>query len=162
MEEKTGKSEWLAAPCGLYCGACSIYQAVKRDDSEFLALAAAGISEMLGFPVEASDLNCDGCLSKVKAVQCRECLLRDCTHSKDLTHCAMCVEFPCKQIIDFNNDEFAHHGEVLENIKRQKEIGIPKWIKDQQKRWSCPGCREATEWYASQCHHCNTEIKDHF
>jgi len=162
MEERSEYSEWLAAPCGLFCGACSIYQAVKRGDSEFLALAAAGISEMLGLPVEAGDLNCEGCLSGLRAIQCRECLLRDCAFSKSYTHCAQSDDFPCQQIIDFNNDEFAHHSEVLENINHQKKIGILKWVKDQQKRWRCPNCNNAIEWYAGQCHHCGNVLEDHF
>ena len=162
MEEKSENFEWLAAPCGLYCGACSIYQAVKRDDAKFLTSAAAGITETMGIPAEAGDLQCDGCLSEVRAIQCRECLLRDCALSKGLTHCAMCDHFPCQQIIDFNNDEFSHHSEVLENIRRQRDIGITGWIEEQQKRWCCPNCGNATEWYAGQCHHCGNELEDHF
>ncbi len=162
MREESENSELLAAPCGLYCGACSIYQAVKRDDTEFLTAAAVGITEMMGIPSEARDLQCDGCLSDVRAIQCRECLLRDCAFSKGLTHCAMCNDFPCQQITDFKNDQFAHHSEVLENIRYQKEIGIPKWVKDQQERWSCPNCGKSTEWYGPQCHHCGTELKEHF
>lgn len=152
----------LAAPCGLYCGACSIYQAAKRNDAEFLAAAATGITEMMGIPAEAGDLQCEGCLSEVRAIQCRECLLRDCALSRDLTHCSSCNDFPCQQIIDFNNDEFAHHSEVLENIRRQRQTGIHAWVDEQRKRWVCPKCGESTEWYAGQCHFCGTELEDHF
>ena len=160
--ENSQDSEQLAASCGLYCGACSIYQAVRRGASEFLVAAAAGISEMLDFPVEASDLNCDGCLSDVRAIQCRECQLRDCASSKELTHCASCDSFPCQQIIDFKNDQFAHHSEVLENIRRQRDVGISAWAGEQQKRWVCPGCGNATEWYGQQCQHCGIVLERHF
>ena len=30
------KKRNVAAPCGLYCGACMVYRANKRGDSEFL------------------------------------------------------------------------------------------------------------------------------
>ncbi len=162
MRENSENSELLTAPCGLYCGACSIYQAVKRNDSEFLTAAAAGITEMMGIPAEAGNLQCEGCLSEVRAVQCRECLLRDCAFSKGLMHCASCDDFPCQQIIDFNNDEFAHHSEVLENIRHQQDISIPGWVEEQQKRWCCPNCDKSTEWYAKQCHHCGNILEGHF
>ncbi|NQT74075.1 MAG: DUF3795 domain-containing protein [Chloroflexi bacterium] len=162
MREESKNSSLLAAPCGLYYGACSIYQAVRRADTEFLTVAAIGITEMMGILAEAKDLQCDGCLSEVRSIQCRECLLRDCALSKGLTHCAKCNEFPCQQIIDFKNDQFAHHSEVIENIRRQQDIGIEGWIEEQQKRWRCPSCDNETEWYAVQCHHCGNALEGHF
>ncbi|MBM3132135.1 MAG: DUF3795 domain-containing protein, partial [Chloroflexi bacterium] len=123
-ERETGMSEScedlrkLAAPCGLYCGACSIRAGAERGDTQFLELAAAGIAQYLGHPVKAEDLNCEGCLADVLAIQCRECTIRDCAVSKGFTRCAECGDFPCPTITAFNNDGMAHHGEVLENIRR--------------------------------------------
>ena len=52
----------LAAPCGLYCGACLIYVAGRRGDSERLEQIAKGMAQYLGRPVEVEDLACEGCL----------------------------------------------------------------------------------------------------
>jgi len=154
--------EKLAAPCGLYCGACSILAAVRRGDPQLLELIAGGVAKYLGHPVEVKDLTCEGCLSDVRAIMCRECNLRACAFEKGLTHCAQCADFPCQQIIDFNNDGFRHHSEVLDNIRHQQEIGIEAWVKEQEERWRCPNCSCVVDWYAGQCPDCNTTLKGHF
>jgi len=59
--------EKLAAPCGLYCGACSIIAAVRTGDPQLLELIAGGVAKYLGHPVEVKDLTCEGCLSDVRA-----------------------------------------------------------------------------------------------
>lgn len=152
----------LAAPCGLYCGACSIYVAGRRGDSKRLDQIATGMAQYLGRPVEVEDLACEGCLSEVIALQCRDCVLRACAFGKGLTHCAQCSDFPCQQIIAFNNDGMPHHSEVLDNIQRQQVIGIDAWLEEQEERWRCPHCGCAVDWYASQCLDCDTTLAGHF
>jgi len=151
-----------AAPCGLYCGACSIYVAGRRGDSKRLEQIAKGMAQYLGQPVEVEDLACEGCLSDVIALQCRDCVLRACAFGKGLIHCAQCSDFPCQQIIAFNNDGMPHHSEVLNNIRRQRVIGIDAWIEEQEERWRCPHCGCEVEWYASQCPDCGTTLAEHF
>ncbi len=162
MNKTAEKKRILAAPCGLYCGACSIYVAGKRGDAEFLETAATGLADYLGHPVEPKELACEGCLSDVLAVHCRECQLRDCALSKKITHCAQCVDFPCPQITEFNNDEFAHHSEVIESIRRQQQIGLDAWIEEQQVRWRCAVCGHVSGWYAVQCYNCDNVLNKHF
>ena len=152
----------LAAPCGLYCGACSILVAGKRGDSKRLEQIAKGLAEYLGQPVEVRDLACEGCLSEVVALHCRECVLAACALERGLIHCAQCSDFPCQRIIDFNNDGMRHHSEVLDNIRRQREIGIDTWIEEQEERWRCPHCGCVVDWYASQCPDCDTALAGHF
>jgi len=162
MSESCEDLRKLAAPCGLYCGACSIRAGAERGDTQFLELAAAGIAQYLGHPVKAEDLNCEGCLADVLAIQCRECTIRDCAVSKGFTRCAECGDFPCPTITAFNNDGMAHHGEVLENIRREREIGIDAWLEEQARRWRCPRCGRPTDWYAAQCYECGSKLEDHF
>lgn len=154
--------ENLAAPCGLYCGACSILAAGRKNDPKLMELLAVGVADYLGHPVEVKDLACEGCHSDVVAIMCRECDLRACALSKGLTHCSKCADFPCQQIIDFNNDDFRHHSEVLDNIRRQRDIGIDAWIKEQDERWRCPKCGCVADWYAGQCSNCDTILEGHF
>jgi len=126
----------LAAPCGLYCGACSAYVARKRGDTERLEELAKYVAQYRGQELEMEDLACEGCLSaEVIALYCRECVLRACVFKRGLTHCAQCSDFPCQRITDFNNDGIRHHSEVLDNGRRQREIGIAAWIKEQEERW---------------------------
>jgi len=149
----------LAAPCGLYCGACSIYVAGKRGDSKRLEQMASGLAQYYGRALEMKDLACEGCLSEIVALHCRDCAIRYCAIEKGYSHCAQCSVFPCKQINDFNNDGMLHHGEILNNIKRQRDIGIDVWIEEQEERWRCPKCTCTVDWYSDQCPDCGTAIE---
>lgn len=148
----------LAAPCGLYCGACSILAGVRRNDRTFLEMAALGVAEYLGHPVKAEDLQCEGCFSSVLAVSCRDCPIRQCALSRGLTGCAECGDFPCPVITAFNNDGMPHHAEVLENIRRWREIGVGAWAAEQDRRWRCAACGHPTDWYAVKCHRCGAAL----
>ena len=125
----------LAAPCGLYCGACSTYIARKRGDEEALKAMAECIAEARGQAIKPEeDLTCNGCLSSQLAIFCRQCTMRACAVEKGITHCAQCSDFPCHTITDFNNDGRSHHSEVLANVRRQQEIGIDAWLDEQEAR----------------------------
>ena len=161
VSKKRGSHD-LAAPCGLYCGACSIRAAVNSGDTALLEMIASGVGKYLGHPVEVADLNCEGCLSDVLGAPCRQCAIRDCAQSKGVTHCYRCDDFPCKTIADFNNDGMAHHAEVLGNIRRQREVGIDAWLREQGERWRCPACGCAVDWYAGKCAGCGATLEGHF
>ena len=122
----------LIACCGLYCGACPIYDTGKRGDLKHLGQIARAMADYLGRAVEVSDLACEGCLSEVVAAHCRDCALRACALGKGLACCAECPDFPCQRIMDFSRDGI--HSEVLDNIQRQREIGIDAWIEEQERR----------------------------
>lgn len=152
----------LAAPCGLYCGACVTYVAGRSGDAERLEDLTRRFAQYRGQEVDVKDLACEGCLSSVIAVFCRECALRACALERELTHCAECSDFPCQRIVDFNNDGIRHHSEVLQNIQRQQEVGIDGWLGEQKATWSCPNCGCAIDWYARQCRDCGTALTRRF
>ena len=79
-------TEHLVAVCGLYCGACVIRAAVKKNDPQMLEMIADGLAKYLGRPVGVEEVCCDGCLSDVRAAPCRDCEIRDCAVSKGITH----------------------------------------------------------------------------
>ncbi len=153
----------LAAPCGLYCGACSTYVARKRGDKAALNAVAKRISERRGWVIKPEeDLVCNGCLSPQLAIFCRRCAMRECTIKKEITHCAQCPDFPCQTIINFNNDGLPHHSEVLSNIHRQQEMGINAWLDEQENRWRCSTCGCVIEWYDIKCPQCATTLPKQF
>ena len=153
----------LVAPCGLYCGACSIYTARKRGDAAALDVWAKRVTERRGWVIKPEeDRVCDGCLSSQQAIMCRRCAMRTCSIDKGITHCAECSDFPCQTIIDFNNDGRPHHSEVLDNVRRQQEIGIDAWLDDQEKRWRCPACGCVIDWYDAKCPQCAAILPKQF
>lgn len=157
-----GDKQEFAAPCGLYCGACSIRAAYNRKDARMLKAMADGVAMYLGHTVEVSDMACSGCLSDTLAAPCRECKIRDCAFSRGLTRCSECADFPCELVKNFNDDGLPHHAEVLKNIRRQKEIGVDRWIAEQDNRWRCPGCSAGTDWYAGECPECDRTLAGAF
>ena len=119
--------------------------------SELLKAMADGVAMYLGHEVDIEDLACGGCLSDMLAAPCRECRIRDCALDRGYAGCTECDDFPCERIKNFNDDGLPHHSEVLKNIRRQKEIGVDSWLKEQAERWRCPSCAAGTDWYAGHC-----------
>ncbi|MFC1925679.1 DUF3795 domain-containing protein [Chloroflexota bacterium] len=170
----------LAAPCGLYCGACMIYRINKLGDSELLdgmkeqfIQMFSGIENMQqipGMPPPAKgfdfsrmqrevkegrmNLCCEGCLSDLVASHCQNCGFRECAQEKGLASCSQCPDMPCQWLVDFNNDVMPHHGDVLISLERQKEIGIDAWLAEQEERWRCLQCESPLSWYDAECPDC--------
>jgi len=149
MEEKH-----LAAVCGLYCGACTIYRARKDGNHEGIEQIARAMSSFIS--VTPEELDCDGCLAGGRLTPyCRQCAMRVCPDKKPgVTRCSDCPDFPCSIINDFNNDGMRHHAEVLDNLRKIAKNGVGNWLDSEQQRWRCPNCNEPVDWYARTCFHC--------
>ena len=145
QEAGASNNEKLVAPCGLYCGACSAYLATHEN--------RAGTGKAKG-PV----MQCDGCLGDGRLPpHASKCEIRECAATKTKTRrCSECEEFPCSLITNFNNDGVPHHGEVLENLRQMRAMGIREWTKHEEDRWGCPKCRTKLSWYDAECPNCKT------
>ena len=141
--------EDLAAPCGLFCGACDVYLANLRGTLEEL-------SREWGRPPE--DLRCLGCLSPETAIYCRNCGIRDCAVGRKLITCADCPEVPCELLKDFAAGKAPHHQTILVNLERIHEIGLLAWISEQTARWTC-ACGEHFSWYQENCPACGADLR---
>ena len=84
----------LAAVCGLFCPACTVYIAT-HEDSERLKLLA----ERMGQSVEAT--RCEGCRSEVRNSYCKSCAKVSCAAGKGIDFCGACDEYPCQELKDF-------------------------------------------------------------
>ncbi len=98
----------LIAPCGIYCGECSGFQ----------------------------DGRCEGCLSRkglclkyTKICKIYSC----CADERGLKFCSECADFPCDKFTKFFNTP-AWYNEVVDNLKRIKNIGLERYLKEQVKR----------------------------
>ena len=151
------EGEHLAAVCGLYCGACSLYRARRDDNPQRLEELVKTMSER--WQVKPEEIDCDGCLAGGRLMPyCRQCKMRLCAAEKpEVTRCSDCTDFPCSLITDFNNDGMRHHAEVLDNLRRMREIGLEAWLKKEEERWRCPQCGTPVDWYAQTCFRCGTE-----
>ena len=146
----------LAAVCGLYCGACTLYRARRDENTKRLKEVLQQASER--WQVPESEIECDGCLAGGRLTPyCKECGMRLCAENRPgVTRCSDCPDFPCKMNIDFNNDGLRHHAEVLANLRHLREIGPEQWLVEQEERWRCPECGIQIDWYARACYACGT------
>jgi hypothetical protein len=147
---------YLAAVCGLYCGACIIYRAQKDGNHQAIEQIAGRMSSFI--TVKPEELQCDGCLAGGRLTPyCQQCAIRVCPDKKPgVTRCSDCPDFPCSLITDFNNDGLRHHAEVLDNLRKIAGAEVENWLASERKRWSCPHCGSPTDWYAKTCFHCGT------
>ena len=63
VEEKMEIKQKLAAPCGLYCGACGIYFAHKTNNTKL----KERLTSVYGVTVD--EMQCEGCLSDKQIAQ---------------------------------------------------------------------------------------------
>jgi hypothetical protein len=112
----------LAAPCGLYCGACVDYLEYKS--------------------CQGCNCNCGTCAASEHHGSCD--VYKCCVGQKGLDTCKGCVEFPCSKLIQFcYSPIWTHHLSAIENLRRQKAMGTERWLKEQREVWS-------NEWYVKR------------
>jgi hypothetical protein len=106
----------LVARCGLWCGACRAYLLQKKD-----------LFEEKGYK-----RGCNGCW-----VQNKNCafLRKKCPYlGKTLDFCFECHLMPCEPLEKLNDGyKKRYHVNLVENLRRMKEIGLDKWISEQEK-----------------------------
>ena len=164
--------ENLVSPCGTYCGACPMYLATQENNDQRPAsyMAALGNNNQKTAPKSEpgakqpprENMRCDGCLGGGRLLaHVPKCAIRECAATKTKTRrCSDCAEFPCSRIIDFSGDGVQHHGELLENLRQLRKMGITDWAKHEEDRWRCPKCQARFSWYDAECPECKTARSD--
>lgn len=103
-----------APVCGIYCGSC-----------DFLGEQCKGCGYVEGRPFWTAE------------IPSRICPLHDCCRNqKDLEHCGLCAEFPCKKFLELrdpnmSDEEFQQSLDGRQkDLKRRMEVGTSQWLKD--------------------------------
>ena len=140
----------LAAPCGLYCGVCSVYVADTNND--------IGLKEKIApvYGVTVEELQCDGCNSDRLFKYCRTCSIRDCVTQKGFEGCYQCRDFPCKFTEAFPTE--AGRKIMSQAISRWRELGTEKWVEEENKRYRCPQCGAGLLRGARRCRNCRNQV----
>lgn len=151
--------EKLVGICGLFCGDCPYYLAVRLGDKEQLA----ALSRKTGLPIE--DIQCDGCLSERVFRDCLECKhgFRACAEEHGVSWCFQCGEFPCKRLRSFSKEHvvngICHHQRVIEDLAYLKAKGTEAWVASQEHRGDCPDCGRPGYWFTTECPACGARIR---
>ena len=140
----------LLAPCGLYCGVCSIYIAHRDNNQKFKEI----LTGVYGVPLE--EIQCEGCLSPEPFVYCRSCPIKDCTREREYEGCHQCDDFPCEHIDNFPIP--VGKKVILRAIPQWREMGTEAWVKAEEERYNCPECGYALFRGAKKCRECKTEV----
>ena len=120
----------LAAPCGLYCGACIDYLVYKN--------------------CHGCGCNCGTCAASEHHKRCE--IYNCCVRQKSHETCAECKELPCSKLIQFcYSPVWLHHLPVIENLRRQRATGTEKWLEEQKEAWSNEWYLQRWLWLQKEC-----------
>lgn len=147
--DETSKN--LVGYCGLYCGACGIYQGRIKEAVENLrkVIGAYGFNKIApelanwepafqhytefekvldGFVKIFGD--CPGC---VAGGGDPNCAIRECCKQKAYTTCAECVEIDtCEKLKSY--------VQALEELRKIRSMGVDKWAEEMQRKADAGYC----------------------
>jgi len=127
------------AVCGIYCGACG-------------AFLGGGKAK------KAATSRCLGCNSTRKAPShAAKCEVRHCAHARKQDSCGLCSNYPCDKIKAFFKDQ-PKYGLREKYLNTVRDQGLPSWLAEQKKRWTCAECQTPFSYDASTCSKCGAKV----
>lgn len=140
----------LAAVCGLFCPACTIYIGTSEDPERLKVIA-----RRTGRTVE--ELQCHGCRTEKRCFYCTSvCTMAKCAADKGVDFCGQCLEHPCDDLKTFQA-AMPHRIELGRWQERIKEAGYETWYEEMVKHFSCRACRTINSAYDLKCRKCGEE-----
>ncbi len=123
----------LIAPCGMNCRLCRAYIREKNA--------------------------CPGCRGddSVKSKTRVTCRIKNCEKMVQgrVRYCFSCDSFPCARLIHLDKRYRTKYGmSMIDNLENIKKFGLRHFIKNEQKRWTCPKCGELICVHMPQCISC--------
>lgn len=139
----------IAAVCGLYCAACTLFIATKEDPARLKGLAAR-------FQLSEEVITCYGCRSTKRGPYCETCKMFSCAAERGIDFCIECSEYPCDGLKQFQSER-PHRIELWDNLEQIRAMGYKHWLKSIQGHYTCPKCRSINSAYDSICRKCGEE-----
>lgn len=139
----------VAAACGLYCEACSLYIATMEDPERLKMIAAR-------FHVSEEAAKCHGCRSDKRFPQCESCKMSACTAQRGIDFCGECAEYPCEHLKKFQTER-PHRIELWDELERIRAIGYEQWLGEIREHYACPQCGTVNSAYDLKCRKCGAE-----
>lgn len=126
-------SPMLIAPCGINCRLCRAYVRDKKA--------------------------CPGCRGEntFKANSCVTCVIKNCEKmvKGKFEYCFECDKFPCARLTHLDKRYRTKYGtSPIENLINIKKIGIRNFVKNENKKWTCPECGATICMHKPQCLAC--------
>lgn len=143
------KDKEVAAVCGLYCRACSLFIASTEDPVRLERIARM-------FSTTPEDVACFGCRSSKRAPVCRNCDFVACAAGRGVEFCSECTEYPCAELTEFQAAK-PHRAELWEDLNRIRDEGWRTWLAEVEKRYACSTCGTRNSAYDLACRSCGAE-----
>ena len=122
----------IIASCGINCTVCYAYQRTKN--------------------------KCSGCNSKEdtnKPNHCKKCSIKYCTSKQINELCNSCTNFPCSRLKQLDKRyKLKYRQSLIDNLNTINEIGINDFIKQDNKKWQCPECKNLLSTHKDNCLYC--------
>lgn len=130
----------LVTYCGLYCGLCaqknripqkaqSLKESMAKEGYAYWGGEIPGFNEFWKFLKDLNEITDES--------NCREgncgppfCAIRKCAEERKIDICSACDEYPCDYVLKIAKG----YPTLLADGKRMREIGIDKWIEEQEER----------------------------
>jgi len=133
--------EELIAPCGMNCGVCVSYLAMKAD------LNKKGFGKKY----------CAGCLPRGKncTFMAKHCNLL----GRGLVRfCYECENCPCRRLKDLDKRyRTKYHMSMIENLEFIKEDGMERFLEKEEAKWRCPECGGVICCHNGLCLNCSLD-----
>ena len=139
----------LAAVCGLYCKACSVFIGTTEDPERLKRIAS-----QRNWSVEES--KCYGCRSEKRLRYCEECKMFACAAERGIDFCSECPKYPCDELKKFQS-AMPHRIELWDNLNRIKSVGYEQWLKEVRENYTCQKCQTINSAYDLKCRKCVNE-----
>lgn len=139
----------LAAVCGLFCSACSLYIGSTEEPQRLEQMA-----QRTGHSVQ--ELTCTGCRSKQVSFFCKTCSFVKCAAEKGIEFCSQCPDYPCEDLREFQA-QMPHRLDLWRSLDQIRDEGWQAWWRDAAQRHACPDCGSINSAYDLACRHCDHE-----
>ena len=139
----------LAAVCGLYCQACSLFIATQEDPERLKGIAAR-------YQVSEEAARCCGCRSEKRGPYCTVCTMCVCAARRGIDFCIECAEYPCDDLRRFQSER-PHRMELWDDLERIGAVGYKMWLREMGDNYTCPRCGTVNSAYDLKCRKCGEE-----
>jgi hypothetical protein len=139
----------LAAVCGLYCEACTLFIATKEDPARLNGLATR-------FQLSEEAIKCNGCRSAKRGPYCEHCKMFACAAGRGIEFCSECEDYPCGDLKRFQSER-PHRIELWDDLEQIRTVGYRLWLEKAREKYTCPQCRSINSAYDARCRKCGEE-----
>lgn len=139
----------LAAVCGLFCEACTIFISTTEDLERLEEFAAR-------LQLSTESIKCYGCRSTKRWSFCEKCKMFSCAAERGIDFCVECEDYPCSDLKQFQSEK-PHRIELLNDLEEIKTMGCDFWLNNIRNNYTCPRCQSLNSAYDLRCRKCGLE-----